>query len=100
MVSETTSYPLGPGTAPINSGESFNCGIFGHVESHCMIPLDQPLHHNEQVWRAICTNVFRDPTGIQLVLTSDYRLVEEVEDVGYIDRFYRNGNGGRLFQNQ
>jgi hypothetical protein len=26
-VSETTPYPLRPGTAPVNSGECFNCGV-------------------------------------------------------------------------
>ena len=98
-VTEMTPYPLRPGTAPINSGKCFNCGIIGHIGSHCMVPLDKCLHRNKQVWRVICTNVFREPTGIWLVLTSDYGMVKEVEDVGGdFYGLYRQGNGSRLLE--
>ena len=98
-VTEMTPYPLRPGTAPINSGECFNCGIVGHIRSRCAVPLDKRLHCNEQVWRAICTNAFREPTGIRLVSTSDYGTVEEVEDVGGdFYGFYGQGNSGGLLE--
>ena len=98
-VTEMTPYPLHPGTAPINSGECFNCSIVGHIRSRCTVPLDKRLHRNEQVWRAICTNAFREPTGIRLVSTSNYGTVEEVEDVGGdFYGFYGQGNSRGLLE--
>ena len=41
-----------------------------------MVPLYKCLHRNEQVWRVICTNVFREPTGIQLVSTGQSRKLK------------------------
>jgi hypothetical protein len=76
-ITESTPYPLRPGTAPINSGECFTCGFVGHFgrrdgatcEGH------RALHPNEQAWRAICARILKVPKGavnIHFVAVDDY----------------------------
>lgn len=76
-ITESTPYPLRPGTAPVNSGECFTCGHTGHMGRRdgggC--GGHRALHPNEQAWRVICTRILKEPRGtanIQLVAIDDY----------------------------
>ena len=62
LVTETTPYPLRPGTCPVNSGECFTCSLQGHLGrrdsstcgGNCL------LNAREQAWRAICSCILKD----------------------------------------
>lgn len=51
---ESTPFPLTPGTAQICSGECFRCGAHGHISPACPLPPDAQLPKNETIWRSIC----------------------------------------------
>ena len=61
MVTESTPYPLRPGTLPVGSGECFTCGLLGHMGrwdgSTC--GGNRALHPHEQTWRSICSCILR-----------------------------------------
>ena len=76
-VTEKTPYPLRPGTAPANSGECFTCGYVGHYGSrtgeNCQG--QRALHPNEQLWRAICSRILREPkrvADVRYLAVDDY----------------------------
>ncbi|KIM37852.1 hypothetical protein M413DRAFT_76511 [Hebeloma cylindrosporum] len=76
-VSESTPYPLRPGTAPVNSGECFTCGYTGHLgrRDGSTCSGRRALHPNEQAWRVICTRVLKEVrrvVNMQLVAVDDY----------------------------
>ena len=77
FVTESTPYPLRPGTLPVGSGECFTCGFTGHMgrrdASTC--GNNRALHAHEQTWRAIAARILRqtrNATNIQLVAVDDY----------------------------
>ena len=77
FVTESTPYPLRPGTLPVGSGECFTCGFTGHMgrrdSSTC--GGNRALHPHEQLWRAICSRIFRQTrsaANVQLVMVDDY----------------------------
>ena len=76
-VTESTPYPLRPGTASINSGECFTCGFTGHLgrRDGSTCGGQRPLHPNEQAWRAICSRILKESratANIHLVAIDDY----------------------------
>ena len=79
-ITESTPYPLRPGTAPVNAGECFTCGFTGHLGRRDGSTCDgrRPLHPNEQAWRAICSRTLKEQKGIvnvHLVAVDDYGTV-------------------------
>ncbi|KAJ3816875.1 hypothetical protein F5880DRAFT_1493790 [Lentinula raphanica] len=46
--------PLTPGTAPICSGECYNCGMRGHQGRSCTATGAQTLGPREREWRVLC----------------------------------------------
>lgn len=56
-VTETTGFPLRPGTAPVCSGECYACGMTGHGRHSCTAPEHQQLLPRERAWRAICGSI-------------------------------------------
>jgi hypothetical protein len=77
IVTESTPYPLRPGTLPVGSGECFTCGLSGHMgrRDGSTCGGNRALHPHEQNWRAICSRILRQPRGIanvQLVAVDDY----------------------------
>jgi hypothetical protein len=77
FVTETTPYPLRPGTAPVGSGECFTCGLVGHMgrKDGSTCGGNRALHLHEQAWRAICAKILRQTrsaANIQLVTVDDY----------------------------
>jgi hypothetical protein len=76
-VTESTPYPLRPGTLPVGSGECFTCGFSGHLgrRDGSTCGGNRPLHPYEQTWRSICSRILRQTRGaanIQLVTVDDY----------------------------
>lgn len=76
-ITESTPYPLRPGTAPVNSGECFTCGFTGHLGRRDGSTCDgrRALHPNEQAWRSICSRILKETRGavnINLVAFDDY----------------------------
>ena len=81
-VTESTPYPLRPGTAPVNSGECFTCGYVGHLgrRDGSTCAGRRPLHPNEQSWRAICSRILKEQrrvVNVQLVEVDDYGTIWE-----------------------
>lgn len=79
-ITESTPYPLRPGTAPVNTGECFTCSITGHLGRQDGTTCDgrRALHPNEQTWRSICSRILKEPRGtvnIHLVTVDDYGTV-------------------------
>jgi hypothetical protein len=79
-ITESTPYPLRPGTSPVNSGECFTCGCTGHMGKRDGSTCEgrKALHPNEQAWRAICSRILRETRGavnVQLVTVDDYGTV-------------------------
>jgi hypothetical protein len=77
FVTESTPYPLRPGTLPVGSGECFTCGFSGHMgrRDGSTCGGNRALHPHEQTWRAICSRTLRQTraaTNIQLVAVDDY----------------------------
>ena len=77
LVTESTPYPLRPGTSPVGSGECFTCGITGHMgrRDGSTCAGNRALHPNEQTWRAICSRILRqtrNAANINLVMVDDY----------------------------
>jgi hypothetical protein len=77
MVTESTPYPLRPGTLPVGSGECFTCGFLGHMgrRDGSTCGGNRALHPHEQTWRAICSRILRQTrtaASIQLVAVDDY----------------------------
>jgi hypothetical protein len=76
-VTESTPYPLRPGTLPVGSGECFTCGFSGHMgrRDGSTCGGARALHPHEQTWRAICSRILRqtrNAANIQLVMVDDY----------------------------
>lgn len=75
-VTESTPYPLRPGTTPVNSGECFTCGFTGHRGQRDGSTCGRRvLHPNEQAWHAICSRILKEPrqvANIQIVAIDDY----------------------------
>lgn len=76
-ITESTPYPLRPGTAPVNSGECFTCGFTGHLGRRDGSTCEgrRALHPNEQAWRSICSRILKEPKGavnMHLVTFDDY----------------------------
>lgn len=79
-ITESTPYPLRPGTSPVNSGECFTCGFTGHLGKRDGSTCEgrRALHPNEQAWRSICSRILRETRGavnVQLVAVDDYGTV-------------------------
>jgi hypothetical protein len=77
VVSESTPYPLRPGTLPVASGECFTCGLPGHMgrRDGSTCGGNRALHLHEQAWRAICSRIIRQTrnvANIQAVTVDDY----------------------------
>ena len=77
FVTESTPYPLRPGTLPVGSGECFTCGLGGHMgrRDGSTCGGNRALHAHEQTWRAICSRILRqtrNAANIQLVTVDDY----------------------------
>jgi hypothetical protein len=78
FVTESTPYPLRPGTLPVGSGECFTCGFAGHMgrRDGSICGGNRALHPHEQTWRAICSRILRQTrnaaANIQLVAVDDY----------------------------
>lgn len=77
FVTESTPYPLRPGTLPVGSGECFTCGFTGHMgrRDGSTCGGNRALHPHEQTWRAICSRIFRQTrnvASVQLVAVDDY----------------------------
>ena len=77
FVTESTPYPLRPGTLPVGSGECFTCGFAGHMgrRDGSTCGGNCALHQHEQTWRAICSRILRQTkfaANIQLVAVDDY----------------------------
>ena len=80
MVTESTPYPLRPGTLPVGSGECFTCGLLGHMgrRDGSTCGGNRALHPHEQTWRSICSRIIRQTrtaANIQLVAVDDYRTI-------------------------
>lgn len=76
-VTESTPYPLRPGTNPVGSGECFTCGALGHMgrRDGSTCGGGRALNPREQTWRAICSRILRQTRGVvnvQLVAVDDY----------------------------
>ncbi|KAG1818677.1 uncharacterized protein BJ212DRAFT_1268837, partial [Suillus subaureus] len=52
-VTETTQFPLHPGSAMICSGECFKCSAHGHRSAECPIPEMSQLPIQERIWRSL-----------------------------------------------
>ena len=77
FVTESTPYPLRPGTQSVGSGECFTCGFSGHMgrRDGSTCGGNRALHPHEQNWRAICSRILRQTraaASIQLVAVDDY----------------------------
>ena len=77
IVTESTPYPLRPGTLPVGSGECFTCGFLGHMgrRDGSTCGDNRPLHPREQTWRSICSRILRQTrstANIQMVAVDDY----------------------------
>lgn len=77
IVTESTPYPLRPGTCPVGSGECFTCGFSGHMGRRDGSTCGgvRALHIHEQTWRAICSRILRNTrtaASVQLVTVDDY----------------------------
>lgn len=77
FVTESTPYPLRPGTQPVGSGECFTCGLLGHMgrRDGSTCGGNRALHTHEQTWRSICSRILRQtrtPASVQLVTVDDY----------------------------
>lgn len=77
FVTESTPYPLRPGTLPVGSGECFTCGFSGHMgrRDGSTCGGNRALHPHEQTWRAICSRILRQTrtmANIHLVAVDDY----------------------------
>lgn len=77
FVTESTPYPLRPGTLPVGSGECFTCGLGGHMgrRDGSTCSGNRALHPHEQNWRAICARILRQTRAIanvRLVTVDDY----------------------------
>ncbi|KAG2113680.1 hypothetical protein DEU56DRAFT_919683 [Suillus clintonianus] len=87
---ESTPYPLTPGTAHICSGECFRCGTHGHIGPACQIPPDGQLPQSESIWRSHCTRIlgtFNCGTAPQ---------INYVIDNTYAAQAWEQGNGEGL----
>ena len=76
-VTESTPYPLRPGTLPVGSGECFTCGFGGHMGKRdgSTCGGNRALHPHEQNWRAIAARILRQTravANVQLVAVDDY----------------------------
>jgi hypothetical protein len=76
-VTESTPYPLRPGTLPVDSGECFTCGYSGHMgrRDGSTCGGNRALHPHEQTWRSICARILRQTraaASVQLVTVDDY----------------------------
>lgn len=77
FVTESTPYPLRPGTLPVGSGECFTCGLSGHMgrKDGSTCGGNRALHPHEQTWRAICARILRQTriaASVQLITVDDY----------------------------
>ena len=77
FVTESTPYPLRPGTLPVGSGECFTCGFAGHLgrRDGSTCGGNRLLNTREQAWRAICSRILRETrpaANIRLVEVDDY----------------------------
>ena len=80
LVTESTPYPLRPGTLPVGSGECFTCGLPGHMgcQDSSTCGGNRALHPHEQMWRSICSRILRQThaaASIQLVAVDDYGTI-------------------------
>lgn len=77
VVTESTPYPLRPGTSSVGSGECFTCGFQGHMgrRDGSTCGGNRALHPHEQTWRAICSRILRQTrvaANVQMVAVDDY----------------------------
>lgn len=77
FVTETTPYPLRPGTLPVGAGECFTCGYAGHMgrRDGSTCGGNRALHPHEQTWRSICSRILRQTrsvANVQIVAVDDY----------------------------
>ena len=85
FVTESTPYPLRPGTLPVGSNECFTCGFAGHMgrRDGSTCGGNRALHQHEQNWRAIASRILRQTRNIanvQLVMVDDYgTTMQEVQ---------------------
>jgi hypothetical protein len=77
IITESTPYPLRPGTLPVGSNECFTCGFLGHMgrRDGSTCGGNRGLHPHEQTWRSISSRILRQTRAvadIQLVDADDY----------------------------
>jgi hypothetical protein len=77
FVTESTPYPLRPGTLMVGSGECYTCGFSGHMgrRDGSTCGGNRALHVHEQTWRAICSRILRQTrvaASVQMVAVDDY----------------------------
>lgn len=88
FVTESTPYPLRPGTLPVGSGECFTCGFSGHMgrRDGSTCGGTRALHPHEQTWRAICSRILRQTrtvANVHMVAVDDYGTTwQEVQGNG------------------
>jgi hypothetical protein len=84
-VTESTPYPLRPGTLPVDSGECYTCGFSGHLgrRDGSTCGGNRALHPHEQTWRSICSRILRQTrtlaANIQLIAVDDYGTTWEAQ---------------------
>ncbi|KAJ3865155.1 hypothetical protein EV359DRAFT_39430 [Lentinula novae-zelandiae] len=65
--------PLKPGTAPIASGECYNCGLQGHQGRFCDVTGERALGTREREWRVLCGRELRSrPAQVNNVMDDDF----------------------------
>lgn len=66
-VTETTGFPLRPGSAPVCSGECYACGKTGHPRSNCTADIANQINIRERAWRALCGSILGHRQAAQAV---------------------------------
>jgi len=88
-ITESTPYPLRPGTMAVGSGECYTCGFTGHYgrRDGANCGGNRQLHTHEQAWRSICSRILRmtqpavgSIASVRLVAVDDYGTTwEEIQ---------------------
>ena len=93
LVTESTPYPLRPGTCPVCVGECFIRGFLGHKgrRDGSTCGGNRALHPHEQEWRSICSRILMQTHAATNVTVDDYGTTwEDVQ--GSEDGLYLTAN--------